>query len=79
MLISECQQITDSQKQSLRLSDSVKLIVGVSLQVSAPLGQYANSKLLNLGNNRWSFRPELGVSKAWGPWTVEVAPSSLSD
>jgi hypothetical protein len=51
------------------------LIVGVSLQVSAPLGQYDNSKLLNLGNNRWSFRPELGISKAWGPWTFEVAPS----
>ena len=51
------------------------LIIGVSLQVSAPLGQYDNTKLLNLGNNRWSFRPELGMSKAWGPWTLEVAPS----
>jgi hypothetical protein len=51
------------------------LIVGVSLQVSAPLGQYDNTKLLNLGNNRWSFRPELGISKAWGSWTFEVAPS----
>jgi len=51
------------------------LIVGVSVQASAPLGQYDNRKLLNLGNNRWSFRPELGVSKAWGPWTVEIAPS----
>lgn len=51
------------------------LIVGVSFQVSAPLGQYDNSKLLNLGNNRWSFKPEFGISKAWGPWTFEVAPS----
>ena len=51
------------------------LIVGVSLQVSPPLGQYDNSKLLNLGNNRWSFKPEFGISKAWGPWTFEVAPS----
>lgn len=51
------------------------VIVGASLQVTAPLGQYENSKLLNLGNNRWSFKPELGVSKAWGSWTVEVAPS----
>ena len=51
------------------------LIIGISLQVSAPLGQYDNSKLLNLGNNRWSFRPEVGISKAWGPWTLEVAPS----
>src|SRR4029079_9091676 len=50
------------------------LSVALSFQVSAPLGQYDNSKLLNLGNNRWSFRPELGFSKASGPWTVEVAP-----
>jgi hypothetical protein len=52
------------------------LIVGTSLQVSAPLGQYDDTKLLNLGNNRWSFRPELGFSKTWGPWTLEVAPSA---
>lgn len=51
------------------------LIVGASLQVTAPTGDYDNNKLLNLGNNRWSFKPELGISKAWGQWTLEVAPS----
>jgi len=51
------------------------LLVGASLQVSAPLGQYDNGKLINLGNNRWSFKPELGVSKAWGAWTFDLAPS----
>jgi len=50
------------------------LIVGASLQVTAPLGQYDNSRLVNLGNNRWSFKPELGISKAWGQWTAEIAP-----
>ncbi|HKZ04621.1 MAG TPA: transporter [Methylomirabilota bacterium] len=49
------------------------LIVGVSLLVSAPLGQYDDDKLLNVGANRWSFKPEIGVSKAWGPVTLELA------
>ena len=40
------------------------LIVGVSLQVSAPLGQYDDSKLLNLGNNRWSLPVEAIVLNA---------------
>ena len=52
------------------------LIVGASLQVTAPLGQYDNSKLINIGDNRWSFKPELGISKAWDSWTLEIAPSA---
>jgi len=52
------------------------LIVGASLSVTPPLGQYDDTKLLNLGNNRWSFKPELGISKAWGKLTVEILPSA---
>jgi hypothetical protein len=47
------------------------LIVGASLQVSVPAGQYDSTKLVNIGTNRWSFKPELGVSKALGPLTLE--------
>ena len=47
------------------------LIVGASLQVSAPAGQYDGDRLVNLGTNRWSFEPELGVSKALGRWILE--------
>ena len=51
------------------------LIIGASLQVTVPLGQYDPTKLLNVGTNRWSFKPELGISKAWGPMTLEVIPA----
>jgi hypothetical protein len=49
------------------------LIIGASLRVTAPLGNYDNSRLVNLGTHRWSFKPEVGVSKALGPWTLEAA------
>jgi hypothetical protein len=47
-------------------------IVGVGLLATAPLGQYDSSKLINIGTNRWSFKPEAGVSVASGKhWTFE--------
>jgi hypothetical protein len=46
-------------------------IVGVSLAVAPPLGQYTGSKLINLGSNRWAVKPEIGVSHAIGRWTIE--------
>jgi hypothetical protein len=49
------------------------VIVGASVQVSVPGGQYDPEKLVNLGTNRWSVKTELGVSKRWGPVTVELA------
>ena len=51
------------------------IIVGASLQVTPPLGQYDSTKLLNVGANRWSIKPELGVSKAWGPVILELIPA----
>ena len=49
------------------------LIVGAGLKVTAPFGQYDPTKLVNIGTNRWSFKPELAVSKALGPWTCELS------
>jgi len=50
-----------------------RTIVALSLQVAAPLGQYDADRLINLGANRWSFRPEVGVSNARGRWYAEMA------
>src|SRR4029077_3046052 len=49
------------------------LIVGASLVVTAPLGQYDKEGLINIGTNLWSVKPELGLSQALGPWTIELA------
>lgn len=46
--------------------------VGAGLSVQAPLGEYYEEKLLNLGENRFTFRPELGVEHTHGRWSQEL-------
>ena len=53
------------------------LIVGVSLRVSAPWGQYDSSRVVNIGSHRWAFKPEVGASKTVGPWTLEVTAAAV--
>lgn len=49
------------------------LIVGASIQASVPWGQYNDRRLVNIGTNRWFVKPELGISKALGPLTLELS------
>jgi hypothetical protein len=47
------------------------LLMGASLAITAPVGQYDPTKLVNIGTNRWTFRPQIGVSQALGHLTLE--------
>lgn len=47
-------------------------IAGFTIKVSPPLGQYDKDKIINIGTNRWSIKPELGVSKAINRWILEA-------
>jgi hypothetical protein len=49
-----------------------KVIVGTSLTVVTPTGQYDGTKLINLGTNRWAFKPEVGVSVPKGHWDFDA-------
>ena len=48
-----------------------KPLLGASVTVVMPTGQYDPRRLVNLGSNRWSFKPEVGFSQPHGRWTAE--------
>ena len=50
-----------------------KTVIGSSITVNAPTGQYDRNRIVNVGTNRWAFKPELGVSRALGKWALEGA------
>ncbi|MDN0082610.1 transporter [Crenobacter sp. SG2305] len=47
--------------------------LGASLTMTAPTGQYVPSRLINVGTNRWSFKPEIGISQPIGQWFAEAS------
>ena len=52
---------------------STQTVLGASLTVIAPTGQFFSNKLINLGTNRWSFKPEIGLSyMVSGQWFIDL-------
>src|ERR1700739_2054142 len=71
MLVKGGPAISVTQFENYRPTTSV----GVSLIISPPTGQYNHNKVLNLGSNRWSFKPEIGISHPFGhkqKWVLDV-------
>lgn len=55
-----------------RLKIEDETIVGIGLEVILPTGHYLEDKLLNIGQNRFAFRPQIGIVQTFGKWTTEV-------
>ena len=49
-----------------------KTLIGASLFVSAPTGQYDPTRLINIGTNRWGVKPEIGVVHIMGRWAIDA-------
>ena len=55
-----------------RAKTAVETIVGAGLSVQLPTGAYMDDKLINLGTNRFTFRPQFGVVHTRGKWSTET-------
>jgi len=49
-----------------------RTLIGASLIVKAPTGQYDPTKLINIGTNRWAFKPEVGIVRVMGRWAIDA-------
>jgi hypothetical protein len=60
---------------AMRLAEFAKhrerTVIGASMTMVIPTGQYDPARLINVGTNRWAFKPEVGLSQRWGPWAVD--------
>ena len=58
-------------KDELKTYDQ-NLIVGGSLQVTMPFGNYHSYSSVNISSNQWVAKPEIAISKALGDFQLEV-------
>jgi hypothetical protein len=61
--------------RAYRALHPVSTIAGAALAVTLPLGEYKQDKLLNLGENRFIFRPQLGFVHTRNHWSYELTGS----
>ena len=63
--------------QEFATTEQSDTVVGMAISVTAPLGEYYEDRLINLGTNRWTLRPQIGVTHTRGNWTYELTGSAF--
>jgi len=61
--------------QEFATSEQSNTVVGAAIALTVPTGEYSSERLINLGQNLWIVRPQLGVTHSRGKWTGEVTGS----
>lgn len=61
--------------QEFAKSEKSNTVVGAAVAVTMPTGKYNGDRLINMGENRWILRPQLGVTHSRGKWTGELTGS----
>jgi hypothetical protein len=46
-------------------------LIGISVTAVVPVGQNDRARVINLGTNRWAFKPEIGFTRKWRRWVLE--------
>ncbi len=59
-----------------RREHSDQTSLGAALELRLPLGEYQEDKLINLGQNRYTIAPQLGVLHTHGEWSFELTGSA---
>lgn len=59
-----------------RARTKIETIIGVGLGVQLPTGEYLEDKLINLGTNRFTFRPQAGIVHNRGKWSMELTTAA---
>lgn len=64
-----------TEKGFFKSDDGSRTVVGAALAVKVPWGEYYADKLLNIGENRYMIRPQIGVVHTRGAWAYELTGS----
>jgi hypothetical protein len=67
--------LTGKEFVQYKRAHPVTTTIGAAVQVRVPLGEYTSERLINLGGNRWTVRPQLGVLHQHHKWQFELTGS----
>ncbi|MBK1876829.1 transporter [Pelagicoccus mobilis] len=74
---SPARRLKEFIEQNRKNAGKSKTVAGAALSLTLPWGEYQSDKLLNLGQNRYTLRPQVGVVHTRGDWSFELTGSTF--